>query len=368
MLWISGKLCLKFAFFSIHLLAQTSIKTRMSTAVENKHSSLKKDILAKRLKPVYLLQGEEPYFIDSIADCIEKNALSEAEKSFNQTIIYGKDTNFESVVLAAKRFPMMANHQVIIVKEAQHIKDIDALEPYLESPLESTILVICLKGKKLDKRKKVSKLFSKYEVFDSDKLRDYQLGAWVKSYVSKLGKQIDEEAVQMICDYLGTDLAKIATEIEKMLINTKDVPFISLKHIEENIGISKDYNIFELQKALGARNFNKSIQIVNYFAADIKNHPMPLICPNLFGYFNKLMIYMQNKNKPEMELASLMGINKFFLRDYASASMNYTMESLENIIGVIRFYELRAKGVDNLSTSNSHSQLLIEMTVRILKC
>lgn len=340
----------------------------MSTKVENRQQSILKDIVEKRLKPVYLLQGEESYFIDSISNCIEKNALSEAEKSFNQTIIYGKDTNFEQVVLAAKRFPMMANHQVIIVKEAQHIKDIDALEPYLESPLDSTILVICLKGKKLDKRKKVSKLFSKYEVFDSDKLRDYQLGAWVKNHVGKLGKQIDEEAVQMICDYLGTDLAKIATEIEKMLINTKDVPFISLKHIEENIGISKEYNVFELQKALGAKNFNKSIQIVNYFASDIKNHPMALLCPNLYGYFSKLMIYIQNKGKQEMELASLMGVNKFFLRDYSSAAMNYSMESLEHIIGVIRFYEMRAKGVENLSTSNSQSQLMIEMTVRILKC
>mgnify|MGYP000660464240 CR=1 FL=1 len=339
----------------------------MATAVENRYNSILKDLKEKHLKPLYLLQGEEPYFIDSIASYIEKNVLSEAERSFNQTIIYGKDTTYENVVLAAKRFPMMATHQVIIVKEAQHIKDLESLESYLESPLESTILVICYKGKKLDKRTKVAKLFAKHEVFDADKLRDYQLAAWIKTYMSKLGKQIDEQALQTLCDYLGTDLAKIASEIEKMLINTKDVPIITLKHIEENVGISKEYNVFELQKALGTKNFNKSIQIINYFVSDIKNHPMPMLCPNLHGYFTKLMIYIQNKGKQEQELASLMGVNKFFLRDYATASINYSLESLEEIIGVIRFYEMRAKGVDNVATSNPQGQLMIEMVLRILK-
>ena len=339
----------------------------MATAVENKHLSILKDIKEKKLKPLYLLQGEEPYFIDSISNYIEKNVLSEAERSFNQTIIYGKDTTYESVVLAAKRFPMMATHQVIIVKEAQHIKDMTSLESYLEAPLESTILVICYKGKKLDKRTKAAKQFAKHVVFDSEKLRDYQLGTWIKTYIAKLGKQINEEAVQTLCDYLGTDLGKIASEVEKMLVNTRDAPIITLKHIEENVGISKEYNVFELQKALGTKNFNKSIQIVNYFASDIKNHPMPMLCPNIFGYFTKIMIYIQNKGKQEQELASIMGVNKFFLRDYAVASTNYSMESIEDIIAIIRFYEMRAKGVDNLNTSNSQGQLMIEMILRILK-
>jgi DNA polymerase-3 subunit delta len=337
----------------------------MAADTQQKYQEILRDIDNKKFNSVYLLQGDEPYFIDAISKKLEENVLSEEERSFNQTVIYGKETTYHNVVMAARRFPMMAPYQLIVVKEAQNIKDTDSLIPYLEAPLDSTILVICLKGKKIDKRKKEGKLLSKFLMFNSERIRDYQISEWISRYVKSKNKEIDNTACQLIGEFLGTDLAKIASEIDKMLINIRDTDRVSMSHVEENIGISKDYNTFELQKALGGRNFNKSVQIINYFAADTRTHPLVMLAPNLFSYFTKLMIYHQNRGMDQQSLSSAMGVHSFFIKEYAAAALNYNLQNIEEIISIIRFYEMRAKGVEN--TNTSEGQLMIEMIVRILR-
>jgi len=321
----------------------------------------------KKYRSVYFLMGEEPYFIDVISDYIAENALDEHEKDFNQTIMYGKDSSVYAVLDAAKRFPMMAERQVVIVKEAQHLKEIDKLQFYVEKPLKTTILVVCLKDKP-DKRLKLYKILDKSKdaaVLESKKLYDYQVQKWLNDYLTERGYTIVPAAAALLTEYLGSELSKVVNELNKLMImlptNEKK---ITLEHIEENIGISKDYNVFELQKALGEKNVLKANRIINYFSQNPNNNPMVVVISTLFSYFEKILKYHYLSDKSQAAVASTLKVNPFFVKDYAAAAQKYPATKIIQIVSVLREYDLKSKGAGNVSAS--HSDLMREMVFKIL--
>lgn len=317
--------------------------------------------------PIYFLTGEEPFYIDQISDYIADNVLSDIEKEFNQTVIYGRDTDVASVISYAKRFPMMSNYQVVIVKEAQNLSDIESLQPYIENPLKSTLLVICYKYKKLDKRKSFSKIIDKKGVlFESVKLYDNELPAWITSQLSKKGYSIKPEAAAMLADFLGSDLSKIASELSKLVINIPSGTVINSGHIEDNIGVSKDFNIFELQKAMITRDIFKANKIVNYFAANPKENPFIVTISILFSFFSKVLLYHSTADKSKNNLCSVLGINPYFFNDYQMASKNYPEAKTKKIISYLREYDLKSKGVDNNAAFAEEGDLLKELVFKIM--
>lgn len=323
------------------------------------------DIENKIYRPIYLLSGEESYFIDRIADEIEENVLSETEKEFNQTILYGRDVDAPTIVSYAKRFPMMSNYQVIIVKEAQDIRDIEDLADYAENPLESTVLVICYKYKKIDKRKQLAKRVQKKGVyFESPRIYDNKVPEWIMSNLKAKGYTITPKASSMMAEFLGTSLSKIANEIGKLCINVPEGTEIKDIHIEENIGISKDYNVFELQKAIGSRDVMKANKIVNYFAANQKDNPMAKVVAILYMYFSKIMMYHQIKDRSRNNVASILSVSPFFVGDYQTAAGNYNLRKLMQIIGLLREYDMKAKGVG--SASPDDGALMKELIFKIM--
>ncbi len=332
-----------------------------------KYKQVIADLKNKIYKPIYLLFGDEPYFIDLITKYIQNNVLTEEEKAFNQTILYGKDTDIHSVINAAKRFPMMANHQVVIVKEAQDIKDIDPLVHYATTPLKSTILVINYKYKTLDKRKKLYKVIHENAVaFESRKLYDNEIPGWINNYVKTKNKQIDPNAGMLLNEYLGNNLGKIANELDKLIITLPDKDDkITTAHIERNIGISKDYNNFELHKALTKKNVLKSNRIVNYFAHNPKDNPLTLTLTSLYMFYSKVLAYHFIKNKKDRRsVAATLKVNPYFLGDYETAARQYNPKKVVEIIELLREYDLRSKGYNNVSTS--HGELLKELVYKIL--
>jgi DNA polymerase-3 subunit delta len=323
------------------------------------------DIKRKIYHPVYLLHGEEPYFIDAISDLIEKTVLTDSEKEFNQTVVYGRDTDPGRINDMARRFPMMANYQVVIVKEAQDIDKIDNLQLYVEKPQPSTILVIAHKYRKIDQRKGFAKSVAKTGVvFESTRLYDNKIPTWINEQVSKKGFSIRPDACQLLAEYLGADLGRIVNELEKLVINLPAGTAIDTALIEKNIGISKDYNIFELQNALGTRDITKANRIINYFADNTKQNPMIVMLSVLFGYFMKIMIYHQLQDKSPKNAASVLGVNPYFIKDYVQAAQNYPFRRIRVIIGLIREYDLRLKGINNGSTDEG--ELMRELIFKIL--
>lgn len=323
------------------------------------------DLRNKIYRPVYFLTGDESYFIDTISDFIEENVLNETEKEFNQTVIYGRDTDVLSLISTAKRFPMMANYQVVIVKEAQDIQKIEELQSYVEQPLNSTLLVLNYKYKKIDKRKSFFKTIDKKGVlFESKKIYDNQLGAWISKYVGDRGYTITPKASAMLTEFLGTDLSKVVNEVNKLIINLPDKAEINDFQVEKNIGISKDYNIFELQNAIGSRDVEKANRIVNYYAANPKDNPLIKTIALLYGFFTKLLIYHQLKDKSRNNVAVALSVGPFFVKDYQVAARNYNHKKLAAIIGYLREYDLKSKGVNNISTPDG--ELLREMMYKIL--
>ncbi len=326
---------------------------------------IQNDITNGNIKPIYFLMGEEPYYIDKLADFIEKNVLLEEEKDFNQTIFYGRDVTVDEIVSAAKRYPMMAERQVIIVKEAQDLsKTIDNIESYVENPMDSTVLVFCYKYKTLDKRKKVNKLIEKKGVvLESKKLRDYQVGDWIKKLVATKKLAIEPKATAMLVEFLGTDLDRINNEIEKLQIILPEGTSISPLHIEQNIGFSKDFNVFELRNAIGERNQLKAYQIVEYFANNQKEHPNVMTFSLVFGFFVQLLQYHGLKDKNPKNAAAVLKINPYFMKDYDLALRNYPMKKVSQIISALRDVDLKSKGVG--ASGLSHSDLLREMLYKI---
>lgn len=325
-------------------------------------SSLKK----KEYKPIYFLMGEEPFFIDKITDFIATKVLQEHERDFNQTVLYGKDTTVNEIIAIAKRFPMMSEHQVVIVKEAQHVKQIEDLEKYLAQPLNSTILVINYKFKKLDKRKAVAKLIAKTGViFESEKLRDYKIPDWINEKISKVGLTIQQKNCMLLSEFLGTDISKIDNEIKKLQLILPKGSEVTTEVIEKNIGISKDYNIFELQSALAKKDVLKSNRIAIYFAQNPKSNPFVLSISSLFNYFSKVLQLHYSANKQnDNALAGELKVHPFFVKEYKAAAQNYSPKKLVKIVSYLREYDLKSKGVNNISTDDG--ELLRELIFKIL--
>ncbi|OFX84188.1 MAG: DNA polymerase III subunit delta [Bacteroidetes bacterium GWF2_33_16] len=325
------------------------------------------DLKNKIYKPIYFLSGDEPYFIDLITKNIQENALSESEKAFNLTIIYGKDTEISTVINSAKRYPMMANYQVVIVKEAQNIKDIEDLIHYATNPLKSTILVINYKYKTLDKRKKLYKVINDNGIlFESKKLYDNEIPGWINAYLKKRNHTIEPSAGMLMTEYLGNDLSKVANELEKLIITLPTGEYnITSTHIEKNIGISKDYNNFELHKALTQKNVLKANRIVNYFANNPKDNPIVLTISMLYHFFSKVLVYHFIKNKTnKQEVAAALKINPYFIADYEKAAKQYNPRKVVEIIALLREYDLRAKGLNSENTPDG--ELLKELVYKIL--
>lgn len=325
-----------------------------------------KDLRKKSYYPIYFLQGEEAFFIDKIADYIEGKVLTASEKSFNQTILYGKDTDIPTIMNNARRYPMMAPYQVVIVKEAQQLRDINKILSYVEKPLNSTILVLLYKYKKLRSNSKLAKAIKKQGVFfTAKKLYPRDVPKWVHAYLKKRGYTINQNAMTLLTEYLGTNLSKITNELSKLMLNVSRGTLIREQHIADNIGISKDYNSFELQKALGQRATDKVFKIVYYFAANPKSAPFPLIISSLYNYFNKLFRYHYAKSQGEAAILQALGLNnRYFLKEYQTAGRNFTLAQVKRNILLLHEYDLKFKGVNNVSVPEG--ELLKEMVIRML--
>ena len=326
-----------------------------------------KDIKVGNIKPIYFFMGEEPYYIDKLTEFIENNVLQEHERDFNQTILYGRDVTMEDVISNAKRFPMMAEHQVVIVKEAQELaKSIDKLESYAENPQPSTVLVFAYKYKTLDKRKKVTKNIAKTGlIFESKKLYENQVGEWIKRVLSGQGYAIEPKAIIMLVEFLGTDLSKINNELDKLKIVLPKGHTISAKDVEDNIGISKDYNNFELRKAIGEKDQLKAYKIIDYFAQNPKDNPIAVTTSLVFSFFSQLLQYHGTKDKNPKNLAGVLKVNPYFLKDYDVAARNYPMKKVSAIIATLRDIDIKSKGVG--ANALPQSDLLKEMLIHIFK-
>ncbi len=324
-----------------------------------------KDIKAGNLKPIYFLMGEEPYYIDKLTEFIEQNVLEEHERDFNQSILYGRDVTMEDVIGTAKRFPMMADRQVVVVREAQELsRTIDKLETYAENPQPTTVLVFAYKYKTLDKRKKITKLLDKVGVvFESKKLYENQVGDWIKRVLSGQGYSIDNKAVAMLVEFLGTDLSKINNELDKLKIILPKGHTFTPNDIEENIGFSKDFNNFELRKAIGEKNQVKAYQIIDYFAQNPKDNPLVVTTGLVFGFFSQLLQYHGLKDKSQMNAAKILKVNPYFVKDYEVAFRNYPMKKVSAIVSALRTIDVKSKGVGAASTSQH--DLLKELLITI---
>jgi len=306
-----------------------------------------KDINEKKLKPIYFLMGDEPYYIDKLADYLEKNVLTEEEKGFNQTVLYGRDIEVEDIISTCKRYPMMAEYQVVIVKEAQDLsRTIDKLETYVNNPTPTTILVVCYKYKTLDKRKKMVKTIEQVGLlYESKKLYDSALPQWLKRVLAGKKMDIEPKASAMLIEFLGNDLSKISNELDKLAIVLPPGSTITPEAIEKNIGFSKDFNIFEFQKAIGQKNVVKSYAIAYYFHENPKDHNVIAVTGILFSFYAKLLLYHGLKDKSPKNAASVMKVSPYFLGDYETAAKNYPMRKVSQIVGALRDIDVKSKGV-----------------------
>ena len=335
--------------------------------------SLSREIIAdaKRgiFKPVYLLTGEEPYYVDLVCDAIIDNALDESERDFNQTILYGGETNADTVITAARRYPMFAERQLVVLKEAQSMKTLDTLSVYCENPLDSTVLVICLRGASVDKRKSLYKTVSKKGVvLESNPVRDYEMARWITSYYSSRGLSIAPDAAALLAEYAGTDLTKIAIETDKMLKNIAEgVKEIGAQDIERNVGISRQYSIFELTKELSERNAPKALKIASYLGASPK-FAMPAAVSALFTHFYRILKYgalLSSVPNPGNDVkAKVLGVNPYFFREYDRAVAAYPVKKCMGVIALLREYDYKSKGGE--SGEASPAELFVELVARIL--
>jgi len=313
-----------------------------------------KDLQNKIYSPVYFFYGEEPYFIDVLINYIEHNVLDDSQREFNQMVVYGRDVSPKDISDLSRRFPMMGNYQVVIVKEAQDVKNIQELDIYLESLPDTTILVIGYKYRKLDKRKTFYKKLSKSKnivLFESQKLKDYQVPAWIDKSAREMGFTITPVATELLYEHLGNDLGKIRNELNKLAINLETGSEVTVDEIEKNIGISKDFNVFELHKSLGQRNALKAQRIVNYFEDNPKEHPLQMISVLLHNHFMKVFLYHQISNRNPREIAAELGINPFFVDDYKNAAKVFSQQKIKSIISDIRTLDLKSKGVGSTDAS-----------------
>ena len=321
------------------------------------------DIKAGNIKPIYFLMGEEAYYIDKLTEYLEDNLLTEDEKGFNQMVLYGRDTTIDDIVSNAKRYPMMAERQVIIVKEAQDLsRTIDKIEAYVNNPQPTTVLVFAYKYGKADKRKKWVKTIAKeHLLFESEKLKDFKVNDWIKRILQGRGYSIEPKAAIMLQEFLGNDLSRIANELNKLEIILPKGSTINPDHIEQNIGISKDFNVFELRKAIGDKNHFKAFQIVTYFDQNPKDNPKPLVIAQLYGYFANLLKLHGLKDKTQGNIASTLGIHPYFVDEYKIAAANFPMKKVSAVINKLKDIDGKSKGVgaSNLKDIELYKEFLI---------
>lgn len=336
-----------------------------------KFQDILNSIKQRKYKPLYLLHGEESHFIDVLCEAIEKGVLDDAQKGFDQTILYGKDVDFSTIINAAKRYPMMSDYQVIIVKEAQAMKwkgeeEVELFNKYVENPTPTTILVLAYKHGKFDKRTKLYKNIEKVGIaFESQKLYDDKVAPWIVGEIQEQGRKIHPQAAALMAEYLGTDLSKVANEVQKLILNVPKDREISVQDIEQNIGISKDFNVFELNNALGRRDAVKALQIVDYFAANPKSNPPIMVMATLYGYFSKVLKYHYLADKSSSAVAKELGISPFFVKDYELAARNFNKSKVFHVFHVLKDYDLKFKGVE-VGPQTSEGDLLREMIFKIL--
>jgi len=323
------------------------------------------DIKAGNIKPIYFLMGDEPYYIDRITEYLENNLLTEDEKGFNQMVLYGRETTIEDIVGNSKRYPMMAERQVVIVKEAQELsRFIEKLEPYAENPQPTTVLVIAYKYKTLDKRKRLIKAIDKIGlVYESKKMYENQVGQWINRVLQGKGYGIEPKANAMLVAFLGNDLSRIANELTKLEIIIPKGTTITPNHIEENIGFSKEFNIFEFRKAIGDKNQSKAYQIASYFSQNTKDSPLVLVNGQVFAFFSGLLLYHGLKDKSPSNVAKVLRVNPYFVNDYVGAAKNYPMRKVSSIVAKLRDIDVKSKGVgaSNMELSDLYKEMLISI-------
>lgn len=324
-----------------------------------------KDLDKKDYRPIYFLTGEEPYFIDQIVHRIENEVLDEAEKGFNQSILYGKDVSVQDIISEAKRFPMMSERQVVIVKEAQHVRNIEELKSYADQPQPTTVLVLTYKYKKLDKRKALAKTLAKQHVlFESKKLYDNQVADWVTRMIQTAGYKVSPKAVALLGEFVGSDLSRMKQEVDKLMIVVPKGGEITADIIERHIGISKDYNNFELQKAIVQGDVVKANTIIHYFAQNPKDNPLIMTISLLFSFFTKVIQVHTNAGKSPNELGGILRVNPYFVKDYMLASRRYTLNKCLRVVGYLREADGRSKGLGGGDIS--HEDILRELIFKIL--
>ncbi len=329
------------------------------------HKLLLKEIRNKKFEKIYFLHGEEPYFIDVLTKAIQDNALEESERDFNQSILYGKDAEVLSLISELKSYPMMAERRLVILKEAQYFKAIEQLESYLENPANSTIFVICYKYKTFDARKKTLKNALKNGVvFKSEKVKEYQLAEWIQQYIKTTGYELTSKACMLLIESLGNDLGRIVKELEKLAVLIEKGTIINENHIEENIGISKDYNVFELTNAVANKDNFKALKIVDYFDHNPKAADLVFVISNLFKFFSQIMRIHFLPNKSREAVAKALGVHPFVAGELTNAKNKYDPRKIAANIALIHEYDLKSKGVGN--TSTTQGELMREMVYQLI--
>lgn len=326
-----------------------------------------RDIQSGKFAPIYFLHGEEPFFIDQIADAVEANALPEAARGFNQSILYGKDVDQLALLDYLRRYPMMSERQVVILREAQEMKGLAELASYVENPMPSTVFVACHKHKKVDTRTKFGKALGGKNIvfFESKKLYDNQIPEWISSACKARKQKIEPAAAALMAEYLGTDLAKISNELDKLALNLPAGTVITAAQVQENIGISKEYNVFELQKALATRDRARVARIQQHFAANIRKNPLIVTISSLYAYFSKVFMLHALRGQPDVEVLKALDLRSdWFLKEYKTAAANYSAAQCAQVIGHLKDYDLRSKGVHNDGTEEE--ELMKELFWKIL--
>ena len=333
------------------------------------HQKILNQLKNKQYAPIYFLHGSENYFIDLIADYIEKQVLTEAEKSFNQTIFYGREVDAKTLIDTAYRYPMMASHQVIIVKEAQDMRSLKEVLPYIKKPVPTTILVFCHKHKSFNTNSKLGKaLQANAVILKTKKLYDNQVPDWIRAYLKGKNYGIQTDAAALIAEYLGVNLSTISNELDKLMINLPLGTTITTADVGQHIGISKEYNVFELQKALGQKNYLKTTRIVNYFTSNPKKNPLIMVIGALYNYFSKVYMFHFVKHQSDKEVLQALGLRSaWFLKEYKWAARHYSKTKLEGVIAILKEYDLKSKGVEFNTVRTKEGELLKEMIWRIME-
>lgn len=319
----------------------------------------------KQFKTVYWFEGEEEFYINKLVDYAEHNILPESEKAFNLSVFYGKDADWNAVLNACRRYPMFADRQVVILKEAQQMRDIDRLEQYIQNPLSSTILVVSYKEKKVDGRSKLAKVLKeKGEVYSTKKLYDNQLPEWTSELVQSKGKTISQKALMLLVEHIGNDLNRLDSEIDKVLINLNERKNITEDDIEQFVGVSKEYNVFELQNALARKDLARAIRIIGYFESNPKAAPIQQILPTLYNFFSKTYMLFGQAGYDEKNAATIIGVSPFFIKDYLLAAKNYTYEGIESVLLLLHEYNLKSIGINSINAEDA--SLMKEMVVKMM--